>query len=96
MVETVLVILFPLLGHGRPQLVSACGHPEHGSGYRLLARLGQRIVGFTFDVLPFLERYDGLPWMRRSYVKTVFLAPFSQEQACPNPRHVLLLLLSYE
>ena len=41
MVETILVNLFPLVAHGRPQFVSAAGHPELGSGDRLLARLEQ-------------------------------------------------------
>ena len=41
MVEVILVNLVPLWTRGRPHHVSASGHPEHGSGDRLLARLGQ-------------------------------------------------------
>ena len=61
--ETILAILFPLVAHGHPQLVSASGHPEHGSGDRLLAR-GRpfKESGCRFDTqlfLPFLMRCDG-------------------------------------
>ena len=38
---SILVFLSPLVAHGRPQLVSASGHPELRSGGLLLAGLGQ-------------------------------------------------------
>ena len=57
-----MVHLFPLSARGRPQLVSASGHTGHGTGDRSLARWRQPmdcVVGFTFEVLTFLMRYDG-------------------------------------
>ena len=55
-----LVSLFPLVAHGRPQLMTASGHPELESGVRLLARLGQpRKCSFSIDFLPFLMRHGG-------------------------------------
>ena len=59
MIEAILVSMFPLVAHGRTQLVSVSGHSEHD---RLLhTKDNQRnvVVGFTFDVLPFLMRCDG-------------------------------------
>ena len=41
MAEVILVVLFPLAAHGRPQLVTASSQPEVGTGDRLLASLGQ-------------------------------------------------------
>ena len=39
-VEAILVILFPLVAHGRPHLVPASRRPKLWSGVRVLARLG--------------------------------------------------------
>ena len=57
MVEAILVSLFLLVAHGRPQLVPASGHPKLGSGHRLLLHAcdnqGNVYVGYTFGFLPF-------------------------------------------
>ena len=60
MVEAILVSLCPHAAHVRPQLVSAYGYTEHGSGDRLLARLGfpRKVIivfFFTLDVSPILD-----------------------------------------
>ena len=62
LVEAILDNLFPLVAHGRQQLVSASGRPELQSGVRLLARLSQpRESGCRFHIrfLIFLTRNDG-------------------------------------
>ena len=61
--EAILVILFSLKPHGRPQLMSASGLSELWSGDRLLARLGPpKKSGSWFShsmFLLFLIRNDG-------------------------------------
>ena len=74
MIETILVILFPLVAHGRSQLVSASGHPEHGSGELLhaLDHQGNVVVGFTPDASPTLDEMWWLAWMPfREFVRQV-------------------------
>ena len=74
-----LVSLFPLVGHGRSQLVSASSHPQLGSDGQLLARLGQpRGCGCRFYIrcCPILDETWWLTWIRI----TDFLAQFPQRE----------------
>ena len=66
MVESHLVVLFPLEDHGEPQLVSASDHQSLGLAIGACTsgnNHGNLVVGFTLDALPFLTGYDGLAWM---------------------------------
>ena len=64
---SVSVILFPRVARGHPQLVSASGHPEHGSGERLLARLGQQKECGCRLYIRFSPTLDEIRWLHRSH-----------------------------
>ena len=51
MFEATLVILFPRVPHGSPQLVSASSHPQLWSGGRLLSRLWQPRMWLSVSTL---------------------------------------------
>ena len=82
MVEAILVSLFPLVAHGRPQLVSASHHPELGSGDRSLARLEQpRGCGCRF-YRRFVSQVDEIWWLTWNAIRSNnrFLRTFSQRK----------------
>ena len=83
----------PHFARGRPQHVPASGRPELCSGVRFLAPLG-----------PPRECENGIWWLtwmpfmrvpERKYRGWCF-SIIKLEQTCPNQRHILLLLQSYE
>ena len=107
-VEAILVILFPLVAHGRPQLVRQFTQ-SLGMVISCLHALENQlnvVVGLTFAFLSCLrDVVDDLDAIHTSnrFLRTIFpaivprviLSIIELQQTCPNNTHIQLLLLSY-
>ena len=81
MVESIPVILFPHVAHGRPQLVPSSVRPELGCGVRLLAlwdHKGHVFVGFTIDC-PTIFSWDMTADLDAIHTSSRFLHNLSSE-----------------
>ena len=73
--KTILVNLFPLVAHGRPQLVSASGHTKLGSGDGLLTTMWLWVLHSSFSH-SFWDMVDDLDaiLMKNRFLRTMFAA----------------------